>query len=358
MTDPQVHEEHLRKARFMVTSYGQRGPYRTNPDPVALEGLIQALARQWDRLDHMFCPCRQLSGDFAEDRHKICPCIWHRAEIAADGHCRCGLFVSPDYDPAKDPLGRNVTPAGSATESPYAHDLVLYCTAWSRECRRAKALLNRYGVPFREVDIEQDPAAAHLVEEANSGARSVPTVFADGQHVATAPEDREFAALLGFYYAPPITLYTTPWCRDSRRTKTFLRRYGLPYDEVNIEADLEAARQVEQLNNGLQSTPTVFVDGRHVATEPSDRQLASLLGIPYFPEVLLYCKAGDEACEAIAAFLRAQHVPFSEVDVEASRPAADKVRQVAGECRVPMLEVGDQTLVCPDEAKLRQALAL
>lgn len=83
MSDPQLREAHLRKARLMVTGYGQRGPYRTNPDPQVVVGPIEALARQWDRFGLMFCPCRPLSGDLNQDRQNIYPCAWHRGETVA-----------------------------------------------------------------------------------------------------------------------------------------------------------------------------------------------------------------------------------------------------------------------------------
>jgi glutaredoxin len=47
---------------------------------------------------------------------------------------------------------------------------------------------------------------------------------------------------------------------------------------VDISHDKEAARYVEELNNGYQSVPTVLFDGKHVATEPSTAELERLLG--------------------------------------------------------------------------------
>jgi mycoredoxin len=58
----------------------------------------------------------------------------------------------------------------------------LYSTPWCGYCHRLKGQLIREGiVDFAEVDIEQQPAAAEIVESANDGAQTVPTlVFADG----------------------------------------------------------------------------------------------------------------------------------------------------------------------------------
>lgn len=57
----------------------------------------------------------------------------------------------------------------------------MYSTPWCGYCFRLKGQLNREGIQFAEVDIEQVPEAAHLVEQINDGNQTVPTlVFSDG----------------------------------------------------------------------------------------------------------------------------------------------------------------------------------
>lgn len=57
----------------------------------------------------------------------------------------------------------------------------MYSTPWCGYCHRLKSQLDREGIPFEIVDIEQNPEAAVLVEKANGGNQTVPTlVFADG----------------------------------------------------------------------------------------------------------------------------------------------------------------------------------
>lgn len=59
--------------------------------------------------------------------------------------------------------------------------LTMYSTQWCGYCRRLAAQLDREGIAYRVVDIEQDPAAAEYVMSVNSGNRTVPTVtFPDG----------------------------------------------------------------------------------------------------------------------------------------------------------------------------------
>jgi len=62
------------------------------------------------------------------------------------------------------------------------------------------------------------------------------------------------------------------------RVRRWLDERGIPYTEIDITRDSEAARRVEELNGGCQSVPTMLFDGRHVATEPSTDDLERLLG--------------------------------------------------------------------------------
>jgi mycoredoxin len=57
----------------------------------------------------------------------------------------------------------------------------MYSTPWCGYCHRLKGQLDREGIEFTVVDIEQEPAAADLVMRVNGGNQTVPTlVYADG----------------------------------------------------------------------------------------------------------------------------------------------------------------------------------
>lgn len=74
---------------------------------------------------------------------------------------------------------------------------VMYSTPWCGYCHRLKSQLQREGIEFTEVDIEQDPASAKIVEEANNGNQTVPTlVFPDGTAL-TNPSVAQVKAQLG-----------------------------------------------------------------------------------------------------------------------------------------------------------------
>jgi mycoredoxin len=57
----------------------------------------------------------------------------------------------------------------------------MYTTPWCGYCHRLKSQLDREGIAFEIVDIEQQPEAAAIVESANNGNQTVPTlVYVDG----------------------------------------------------------------------------------------------------------------------------------------------------------------------------------
>lgn len=57
----------------------------------------------------------------------------------------------------------------------------MYSTPWCGYCHRLRGQLDREGISYDVVDIEQTPDAAFIVEQANNGNQTVPTlVFADG----------------------------------------------------------------------------------------------------------------------------------------------------------------------------------
>jgi mycoredoxin len=74
-----------------------------------------------------------------------------------------------------------------------------------------------------------------------------------------------------------FTMYTTPWCGYCFRLKRQLDREGIGYEIVDIEQAPEAARIVEDVNNGNQTVPTlVYADGT-AHTNPSLKQVQAKL---------------------------------------------------------------------------------
>ncbi|GHJ50190.1 putative glutaredoxin-like protein [Catellatospora sp. TT07R-123] len=59
--------------------------------------------------------------------------------------------------------------------------LTMYSTTWCGYCHRLRTQLDREGIAYTVIDIEQDPNAAEYVMSVNGGNQTVPTVkFSDG----------------------------------------------------------------------------------------------------------------------------------------------------------------------------------
>jgi mycoredoxin len=70
-----------------------------------------------------------------------------------------------------------------------------------------------------------------------------------------------------------IVMYSVEWCPDCRRAKFFLKRRNIPYLEVNVDADEQAAAFVREINSGYRSLPTIIFPDGSILVEPSDHEL-------------------------------------------------------------------------------------
>jgi len=62
-------------------------------------------------------------------------------------------------------------------------DIVMYSSGWCPYCVRARALLERKGLAFREIKIDEDPAERTAMLARSGGARTVPQIFIGDHHV-------------------------------------------------------------------------------------------------------------------------------------------------------------------------------
>jgi glutaredoxin len=89
----------------------------------------------------------------------------------------------------------------------------------------------------------------------------------------TAPEPA--AAAEG---EPAVIMYCTDWCPACRRARAYLKINNIPFKEINIARDREAAARVRSWTGGVESTPTFDVRGSIVINFNVDK-LNQLLGI-------------------------------------------------------------------------------
>ena len=62
-------------------------------------------------------------------------------------------------------------------------EVVVYSTGWCPYCDRAKALLGRKEVAFREIRVDEDPAERDAMLKRSGGRRTVPQIFVGDHHV-------------------------------------------------------------------------------------------------------------------------------------------------------------------------------
>lgn len=67
-------------------------------------------------------------------------------------------------------------------------EVELYTTPFCPYCVRARALLARKGVPFREIDIIEQPAQRIEMVRRAGGRTSVPQIFIGGEHIGGSDE--------------------------------------------------------------------------------------------------------------------------------------------------------------------------
>jgi mycoredoxin len=92
--------------------------------------------------------------------------------------------------------GESALDLGDQMQPPAPGTITMYSTTWCGYCRRLKSQLEREGIAYTEVNIEDVPSAAEYVMRVNNGNQTVPTVlFPDGS-AATNPSLAEVKARL------------------------------------------------------------------------------------------------------------------------------------------------------------------
>jgi mycoredoxin len=77
--------------------------------------------------------------------------------------------------------------------------VIAYMTNWCPDCARSRRVLEREGVPYVEIDIDQTPSAEDAMRSLNGGSGKVPTIFVDtalGRITLIEPTDAELTNAL------------------------------------------------------------------------------------------------------------------------------------------------------------------
>lgn len=78
-----------------------------------------------------------------------------------------------------------------------------------------------------------------------------------------------------------IVMYSTPWCPDCWRAKSFLKERRVQFEEVNIEENPDAEEIVLIANRGKRRVPTLKIGEQFIACSPFNAlRLAEALRLP------------------------------------------------------------------------------
>jgi mycoredoxin len=67
----------------------------------------------------------------------------------------------------------------------------VYSTTWCPDCHRAKQFLRERGIPYDEINVDEEPEAEELILRVNGGLRKVPTIEVEERYFACSPFDPE-----------------------------------------------------------------------------------------------------------------------------------------------------------------------
>lgn len=81
--------------------------------------------------------------------------------------------------------------------TPEIGTITMFSTMWCGYCKRLKKQLDAKGIGYNEVNIEDTPGTAELVESLNNGNQTVPTVLYPDGSAATNPSLSDIMAKLG-----------------------------------------------------------------------------------------------------------------------------------------------------------------
>jgi glutaredoxin 3 len=59
----------------------------------------------------------------------------------------------------------------------------IYTAMWCPYCTRARALLEKKGVDYTEISLDEEPGRRAEMTQRAQGSRTVPQIFIDGEHI-------------------------------------------------------------------------------------------------------------------------------------------------------------------------------
>jgi mycoredoxin len=90
---------------------------------------------------------------------------------------------------------RDISCNGKERADTVSRSVIAYVTDWCPDCFRSRRVLQRAGVPFKEINIEKVAGAEEEMKRLNGGSGKVPTISVNGR-ILVEPSDLELACAL------------------------------------------------------------------------------------------------------------------------------------------------------------------
>ena len=103
--------------------------------------------------------------------------------------------VLAEVDPETAASVQASQPAGRQTSTEPDADVIMYCTPWCPDCPEARRYFKRHDIPYVEIDISRDRAAADRVRGWADGNETTPTINIRGQIIVTFDQAKVEKAL-------------------------------------------------------------------------------------------------------------------------------------------------------------------
>jgi len=61
-----------------------------------------------------------------------------------------------------------------------------------------------------------------------------------------------------------VKIYSTGHCPFCERAKSCLRKWRIPFEELRVDQDRAALKEMLRVSNNARTVPQIVVDGRHI----------------------------------------------------------------------------------------------
>lgn len=68
----------------------------------------------------------------------------------------------------------------------------------------------------------------------------------------------------GYLIMAQLKVFSTGICPICDKTKQLLNKWGINYEEIRIDTDIEGRREFIELTNGARTVPQISIDGKWI----------------------------------------------------------------------------------------------